>query len=1008
MRTGDDFQAEHTALLIRARNPALVREDAENILGRSAELVRRHPSERAAALHAQIEIAVRISRVRLPPSPRMAALGQRLRGRDAVHIGALAVALRELDFHAADELTTAETLYFQSVTAEPLAQTAELYRGGDELAPSRLRAAVAELHALGALIPACAAEAATAVRALADELEARAGAADARACVERLNARLDTLLRGRPPSPRTIAAAREELERNPWAGANPGHPEVREAEERLGALEARRGAADLIANLAARVREALAAGEPGLGRAIVLIADAHLRADAARLDDAGALRAAAGQVAGSAAGLLGALVADAPDALDGDAALDALLTRTRRAEQAIGWLRQLPASLREHVSRQEEEFGEVLAAAAQRSGELLAERIRHDLARLPAGEAAAYAARLQADEHPMVRWHGERLARLAGVEAELADAGDTLDDAVLERFASETAALPDGPLKETLTTALAECRAARSGLATLLRDAEADDHPERVRVGLEGLQRRFSRWTQPRDALRSLADRALLRQIRELGPGPGAHAEAVRLAGALTDSEGRERVLAALRHLADARAAVDALASAAAGAEEQASGERVAEVARLARGLLALVAADPAGSCAAELPALWDEVDDRARAVLMTRVPALLERWVNEAAHAAPSVEALDGVRKEFEAVVEGLGDVFPADRGVQLLERRRVKLLFAPLQAAGEFDRALELLRRSADAFRPDELAAAEGELVARKALAAFARDGAAAIAGVTDAVLRHGPTDELMEALLENFTLTGVTAPLAAVARGCDTWCERFRGVAQLARWCLRFERGDFDALVAELHAREAKGMRDDFVAAVTRAPGREAQAFYVLRGVQDTGDRDERDRIARALGELTVRLETAHTELLAEVDALEGALNDLPDRSPPPPSAALEEVRAAAGRAREVVAGALTSVRRWQESTAAVAGWTHPAAIPRRASATLERLAALRTRLQTNDGVLAAVEETLSAGPGSTPERWSQLQYRIVALGTDAVAPVAALLETVHGHVLGQGGT
>lgn len=1014
MHTLDECSGELGALLNEALNPALLPDDAERILMHSGELARRCPSEQAAALYRQIVLAAGRRRLRLgvslsPPSLRLAALEQRLHGTRAWHIGTFSLALQDGEFHADDELTAAETLHFQALVAGPLLQISDLYRTGDEFSSAQLRTAAAELTTLTGLIPACAAEAAAAVQTLIAELGTRAEAADAQTHLQRLIIRLEALLTGDQPPRRRVLAARKALEENEWAAAHADHPRVHSAGLMLRELEERLMAGELLRKLAVQVHEALSTpGEAGMNRALDLINEAHDRAEACRIRGTQPLREATEQVSKAAGLVLEKISADATPGTNFDTTLAAALKRTREAEKALGWLRQLPGALRGIVEPLEAAFRELSTQAAQQSQTLMEETITGDLAQMEPGEIILYATRLQESAHSLERLWGERLVQLGTVHADLATAGDTLDEQVLDRFVAEAGGLPAGAMKDALSASGVACRAGRAELRELLAEMESAENSEGLRGRLEQLRQRFPYWQRLQQALGGLGDLELLRHIRELAGSlkEDSRAEALRLAGEITSAERRERVIAALEHLAAVRsslsrleAGIDSLGEAGPGNGE----DPIAEVVRQARDLLALVEGPLAALCGEEFPSAWRSVDASAREALIARVPARLERWLERAAPAARSLDEVDRLSRSFDEWARALGAVFHADRGRHRLARRRLDLLLAPFEADEDYDRAFELLREAQGALHPDDFRGVEGRLTAGAALARFKREGTAALGAVVDAILRHGATDDLVSALVDSFTATGVTAHLAAVASQGESRFESFPAVAQLARWCLQFEHEQLDVLVTELEAKEARGiMRDDFLAALAQLRERHAQAIYVLRGVRDHGDRAAQEQVARGLGRLGTALEMAHAALLTELRALETALDEAPPVHPHSAIASPGDIRAAAAAADRVTEAALASVARWHHEMEVADTWTDPP-IPRRVKATLTRLRALRTRLQANREVLVEVNEALMEGRAADPGRWGGVQLRLVALNQDAVASVTVLARLVYEHVL-----
>lgn len=1012
MSTCDEALAELRQLLAQAQGPVLLPDDAARIRDRAGRIARECPSAAVAELYPRTLDA--LARAAPPgaenggagrrtalPSPRLAALERALegalRGHQAMSVEVLRRALREGGFHRAEELPAADGLHFQRVMAGALPRLQALYRDQDDAAADRLDGARDELDELAAFVPARMEAVDASIAALRELVVRRAADARARAGLQALVPTLHALLGDDDPAPADIQALREALETNPWAAGHPDDADVRRAVALLDRLHDRRTVCDELRHLPQEVSQALSARPDQVGEAARRVEDVHGRARGHALADGEPLRHAAERVMAAADERLRE-IAELPRDVQA-------LRRVVGEAAALGdALRLLPPSLAPDAAGRVRACDEVARQAEDRIQAIFLAEVEAELARLPPEEVPACAARLAAGEHPAVRREGERLARLHAAAAELHAAGDALDEAALDRLRADAGEVPAGPFREWLRAALAACRDARAELDAVEAAMQGDAAVEPLRDRVDALRERFPAWARVARAREGLDDLALMRRVRACAAGAdGGLSEARRLAALLAVPARRERVAAALERLGDVRRELPRLRRA---LHTGGGGEkRMSRVVAAARTLSDLVQPPHADTCREELPDPWNELDAEAGQALLHDVPAALRDWVEQAAASSSSVEALDRAERAFAGWERELGPafhVFVQTHGRQLLQTRRVELRLAPMLAEGRYDDARQLLRQAEARLPPEVLARQRRRVESGAAVAAYRRDGAAALEGVVQAVLHHGADGDLADVLLEAFAATGSTAALASVAGAGDGPLAGYPGLAQLARWCMLFQRGLLDRLVAELASADATpGNLDEFVSALTRSE-RHGQAAYVLDALRwrDGCGAAEAERLRAAIETVCQGLEQAHRALAGRLNALETAL----DADPGPPPAgppSLADVRAAADAAARQTDDALATVAGWQEAVNDTLRWLPRGLAPRRTDAVLQRLRALRGRLASSREMVAEVLDAATGARVADLERWRELQERF-RRGGRPVARLQAAERLVHDYV------
>jgi len=1014
MSNCDEAVSELDRLLAEVHVPALLPHDAERILARSRELAHDCPSEAVARRHARIQDSAVAARARpgsgghgerrrggsLPP--RMAALEEALRGHAAISIALLRHALADGGFHRAEELSAADALHFQAIVAGPLLRLEGLYRGLGDVSAGRLEGAGRELDELAGFVPACMKDADATLAGLRAFIARRQAEAEARARLERLVPELEGLLRHDDPPAAAVQAAREALEENPWVAAHPDHAEVGRAAALLDRVREKRGVCDELQRLLHEVSQALSSRPDQVGEAARRVDDVYGRARGHAVETSESLRRAAGRVVEAARERLHEI---ADPSLVG-LGVEELRRVAGEAAALRDALRLIPEPLAPDAAAQ----ARVCQALAQDAdarvlARVLAE-VRAGTATLAPADVPACAERLRASEYAEVRRHGERLARLHAAALTLERAGDTLDEAALDRLQADAGEAPPGPFVDSVGAALEACREARAALDEVEAAMQGDAEVDPLRPRLDALRARFPAWARVARAREGLDDLALVRRVRECAArGESGLPEALRLARGITLPARRERVAAALEFLRDVGRELPRLRRAL--ERRPGNAERgVRQVVAAARVLFDLLAAERAATCAEEFPGPCREADAAARQALLDDVPDALREWVEGAVERAAAVEELDRVEAVFSGWAGELGAAFPAfvaSHGRQLLETRRVELQLAPMLAEGRFDPAGELLRRAGGRLHPDELARQQRRVASAAAVAAWRHDGDAALDGVVQAVLQHGADAALVDVLLDAFAATGSTAALAAVAGQGGGPLAAFPGVAQLARWCMLFQRGRFDELASELGSDAARrGNLDDFVSALARSD-RCGQAIYVLDALRRQGvwSPPQAARLDGAVAALRQALDQANRALAARVNELEAALDaDPPDASPAgPPS--LADVQAATRAAAKDTDAALATVASWQDELNETMRWLPRALVPRRTPALLDRLRALRSRLRAGREVLAHIEDAVTGARQADLQRWKELQRRF-GLAGHPVGRLLAAERLVHAYV------
>lgn len=1004
MSTCDEALAELRPLLAQAQGPVLLPDDAARIRELAGRVARERPSAAVAEVYARIMDALDRAAPpaagngggerRVAPSPRLAALERALRGHGAMPVSVLRRALREGGFHRGEVLPAADGLHFQWVMAGALPRLEALYRRQDDVAVDRLDGAREELDELAGLFPARMESVDASIAGLRELVVRRAADARARARLRALIPTLQTLLGDDDPAPAAIQAAREALETNPWAADHPDDAEARRAVALLDRLHDRRTVCDELRRLPQEVSLALSARPDQVGEAARRLEDVHGRARGHALEDGEPLRRAAERVLDAADERLRDIAELPRDA-------QALRRVVNEAAALRDALRLLPPSLAPEAAERVRACDQVAGEAEGRIEAIVLAEVEAELAELPPEDVPACAARLVAGEHPAARREGGRLARLHAAAAELEPAGDALEEAELDRLRADAGEVPAGPFREWLRAALAACRDARAELDAVEAAIQGDAAVEPLRARVDALRERFPAWARVARAREGLDDLALMRRVRACAAGAdGGLPEARRLAASLAVPARRERVAAALERLSDVRRELPRLrrALAAAGAGER----RMDRVVAAARTLSALVQPPHADACREELPDPWNQVNAEASQALLHDVPAALRDWVEQASAAASSVQALDRAETAFAGWARDLGPAFPLfvqSLGRQLLRTRRVELRIAPMLAEGRYDDARQLLREAEARLPPEVLARQRRRVESGAAAAAYRRDGAAALEGVVQAVLHHGADGDLVDVLLEAFAATGSTAALAAVAGPADGPLSGYPGLAQLARWCMLFQRGLLAELVAELGSAEATpGNLDEFVSALARSE-RHGEAAYVLQGLRgrDGCGAEEAARLQGAIDVVCRGLEQAHRTLAGRLSALETTLDA--DPGPPPAGTpSLADVRATANAAAREMDDALATVAGWQEAVNQTLRWLPRGLVPRRTDAVLQRLRALRGRLVSGREMVAEILDATTGARVADLERWRELQDRF-RRGGPPVARLQAAERLVH---------
>jgi hypothetical protein len=1008
MSNCDEALAELRQLLAQAQGPVLLPDDAARIRKRADEIASACPSAASAELCARTHDAVARAaasadgngkrRPASAPSPRLAVLERALGGHGPMPVSVLRRALREGGFHGGEELPAADGLHFQWVMAGALPRLEALYRGlGDDVAAARLNEAREELDELAGLVPARMEPVDASIGGLREFVVRRAADAEARARLQALIPTLETLLRDDDPAPARIQAAREGLEGNPWAAQHPDDAEARQAVALLDRLHDRRTVCDELRRLSAEVSQALSARPDQVGEAARRVEDVYGRARGHALADGEPLRRAAERVMDAADERLREIAALPRD-------VQGLRRVVGEAASLSDALRLLPASLAPEAAARVCACDEVAREAEARIESIVLAQVAAELAELPPEDVPACAARLAAGEHPVARREGERLARLHAAAGELESLGDTLDDLALDRLRADAGEVPAGPFRDWLRAALAACRDARAELDAVHDAMQGDAAVEPLRARVDVLGERFPAWARVARAREGLDDLALMRRVRACAAGAdGGLSEARQLAASLAVPARRERVVAALERLGDVRRELPRLrrALAAGGAGER----QVDRVVTAARTLSALVLPPHADTLREEFPDPWNELDAEVSQALLHDVPAALRDWVQQAATAAASVGTLERAETAFARWARELGAAFPVfvqSHGRQLLHTRRVELRMAPMLAEGRYDDARRLLAEAVARLPPETLARQRRRVESGAAVAAYRRDGAAALEGVVQAVLHHGADGDLVDVLLEAFATTGATAALAAVAGPGDGPLAGYPGLAQLARWCMLFQRGLLDELVAEVGSVEATPANlDEFVSALARSD-RHGQAAYVLQALRrrDGCGAEEAARLQKAIADVCQGLEQAHRALAAHLNALETALDEdpgpLPDAAP-----SLSDVRAAADAAARETDAALAAVVAWQEAVNETLRWLPRGLATPRTDSVLQRLRALRGRLMAGREMVAEILDAATGARTVNLDRWTELQDRF-GRGGRPVARLQAAQRLVHAYV------
>jgi hypothetical protein len=307
--------------------------------------------------------------------------------------------------------------------------------------------------------------------------------------------------------------------------------------------------------------------------------------------------------------------------------------------------------------------------------------------------------------------------------------------------------------------------------------------------------------------------------------------------------------------------------------------------------------------------------DQRVRLIRQTTIPQAANRWTEMIVAEARNQEDLDRASELLTGWRDSLGNDFPYAGALRRLAERGAELQIQALEAEGDFDQALQLLKQKQNLLSDHVFLQLERQLRRRQAAASYQIGGENEIA---NAVRAFGPDNELLQILIDDFLRNGNCKLLSSIYERISQIKNENGQSATLVQWCFDFQSERLDELARQLATAESLDSLALFAKALA-AGDRHAAGLRVLNLAikSPLGSDAKAETMIASYQILSDKFAAACRRIETEFSALQERCDQLPNRFEPLTDAELrKQLDEAFARAGVFLSEALVEVSGWRD--------------------------------------------------------------------------------------------